>query len=48
MIAARNDWTIRDVGKSVAIGAKHFEVVKKFVYLGSLMTPTNDVSLKIQ
>jgi hypothetical protein len=26
---------------------KHFEVVKEFVYLGSLMTPTNDVSLEI-
>jgi hypothetical protein len=24
------------VGQSVAIGDKHFEVVKKFVYLGSL------------
>jgi hypothetical protein len=39
---------IHDVGQSVAIGAKHFEVVKEFVYLGSLMTPTNDVSLEIQ
>jgi hypothetical protein len=39
MIAARNDTTIRDVGQSVAIGDKHFEVVKVFVYLGSLMTP---------
>jgi hypothetical protein len=48
MIAARNDRTIRDVGQSVAIGDKHFEVVKKFVYLGSLVTPTNDVSLEIQ
>jgi hypothetical protein len=48
MIATRNDMTIRDVGQSVAIGAKHFEVVKDFVYLGSLMTPTNDVSLEIQ
>jgi hypothetical protein len=36
------------VGQSVAIGDKHFEVVKEFVYLGSLMTPTNDVSLEIQ
>jgi hypothetical protein len=41
MIAARNDRTIRDVRQNVAIGDKHFEVVKKFVYLGSLMTPTN-------
>jgi hypothetical protein len=48
MIAARNDRTIRDVGQSVANGNKHFEVVKEFVYLGSLMTPTNDVSLEIQ
>jgi hypothetical protein len=44
IIAARNDRTIRDVGQS----DKHFEVVKQFVYLGSLMTPTNDVSLEIQ
>jgi hypothetical protein len=48
MIAAWNDMTIQDVGQSVAIGDKHFEVVKEFVYLGSLMTPTNDVSLEIQ
>jgi hypothetical protein len=48
MIAARNDRTIRDVGQSEAISDKHFEVVKEFVYLGSLMTPTNDVSLEIQ
>jgi hypothetical protein len=48
MIAARNDRTIRNVGQSVAIGDKHFEVIKEFVYLGSLMTPTNDVSLEIQ
>jgi hypothetical protein len=48
MIVAWNDTTIRDVGQSVAIGDKHFEVVKEFVYLGSLMTPTNDVSLEIQ
>jgi hypothetical protein len=38
----------RDVAQNVAIGDKHFEVVKKFVYLGSLMTPTNDVRLEIQ
>jgi hypothetical protein len=43
MIAARNDRTIRDAGQSGAIGDKHFEVVKEFVYLGFLMTPTNDV-----
>jgi hypothetical protein len=48
MIAARNDRTIRDVGQSVAVGDKHFEVSKEFLYLGSLMTPTNDVSLEIQ
>jgi hypothetical protein len=39
---------ILDLGQSVVIGDKHFEVVKEFVYLGSLMTPTNDVSLKIR
>jgi hypothetical protein len=48
MFAARNDRTIRDVGQSMAIGDKHVEVVKKCVYLGSLMIPTNDVSLVIQ
>jgi hypothetical protein len=44
MFAAR----IRDVGQSVAIGDKQFEIVKEFLYLGSLMTQTNDVSLEIQ
>jgi hypothetical protein len=39
---------IRDVGQSVVIGDYHFEVVKEFVYLGSLMTPVNDVSLEVQ
>jgi hypothetical protein len=34
--------------RSIYITKKHFEVVKKCVYLGSLMTPTNDVSLEIQ
>jgi hypothetical protein len=48
MIAARNYRTIRDVGQSVAIGDTHFEVVKEFMYLGSLMTPRNDVSMEIQ
>jgi hypothetical protein len=49
MILARNDRTIhRVVGQSVAIGDNQFEVIKEFVYLGSLMTPTNDVSLEIQ
>jgi hypothetical protein len=46
VIAVWNYRTIRDVGQNVAIGDKHFEVVKEFVYLGSLMTATNDVSLK--
>jgi hypothetical protein len=36
------------LSQSVAIGDKLFEIVKEFVYLGSLMTPTNDVSLEIQ
>jgi hypothetical protein len=35
-------------GQSVAIGDKHFEVVKEFVYLGYLITPTNDVSQELQ
>jgi hypothetical protein len=48
IIAAQNDRTICDVGQGVAIGDKHLEVVKEIVYLGSLMTPTNDVSLEIQ
>jgi hypothetical protein len=43
---ARND-SIRDVGQNVAIGDKNFEVVKDFVYPGSMMRPTNDVSLEI-
>jgi hypothetical protein len=47
MNAARNDRTIRDVGQSVVIGDNHFEIVKEFVYLESLRTPTNDVSLEI-
>jgi hypothetical protein len=48
MIAAGNDRTIRDVGQSVAFGDKTFEVLKELVYLGSLVTPKNDVSLEIQ
>jgi hypothetical protein len=48
MIAARNDTAICDVWQSVAIGDKHFEVVREFVNLGSLITQTNDVRLEIQ
>jgi Reverse transcriptase (RNA-dependent DNA polymerase) len=48
MIAAGNERTIRDVGQSVAFGDKTFEVVKEFVYLGSLVTPNNGVSPEIQ
>jgi hypothetical protein len=47
-MAARNERMIRDIEQRVAIGDKHFQVVKEFVDLGSLMTPTNDVSLEIQ
>jgi hypothetical protein len=36
------------VGQSVVTGDKHYEVVKEFVYLGSLMTSTNGVILEIQ
>jgi hypothetical protein len=32
MIAARNDRTIHDVGQNVAIGDKHFEIDKEFLY----------------
>jgi endonuclease/exonuclease/phosphatase family metal-dependent hydrolase len=48
MIAAGNSRTVRDVGQSVAFGDKTFEVVNEFVYLGSLVTPNNDVSLEIK
>jgi hypothetical protein len=48
MIAAENKRIIRDVGQSMAFGDKTLEVVKEFVYLGSLVTPNNYVSLEIQ
>jgi hypothetical protein len=32
MLAVRNDRTIRDVIQSEAIGDKHFEVIKEFLY----------------
>jgi hypothetical protein len=48
MIAARNYRTIRDVGQSMTIGDKHFDIVKELVYLRSLITPTNDISLEIK
>jgi Reverse transcriptase (RNA-dependent DNA polymerase) len=35
MIAAGTDRLIRDVGHSVVLGDKTFEVVEEFVYLGS-------------
>jgi hypothetical protein len=47
MIASWNDRTIRDVGQSVAIGDKYFEVVE-VICVPKVMTPTNDVSLEIQ
>jgi hypothetical protein len=47
MIAARNDGMIRDVGQSVTIGKKNLELVKECVYVGSLNTPTNNVSLDV-
>jgi hypothetical protein len=47
MIAVRKDRTIRDVGQSMTNGGKHLKVVKEFVYLGSVMTPTNDVGREI-
>jgi hypothetical protein len=42
MIAAGNDRTIRDMGQSVGIGDKHFEVVKEFVYLPRIPDDTNE------
>jgi hypothetical protein len=48
LIAAGTDRLIRDVGHSVVLGDKTFDVAKAFVYLGSLVTPNNDVSLEIQ
>jgi hypothetical protein len=48
MIVAGTETTIRDVGHSMAFGDKSFEIMKEFVYLESLVTPNNDVSLEIQ
>jgi hypothetical protein len=48
MIAAGNERTIHDVGQSVVFGDKTFELVKEFVYLGSLVIRNSDVSLEIQ
>jgi hypothetical protein len=47
MIAAWNDRTICDLEQSVEIGDKHFELVKEFEYLGSLMTPNIDVGVRV-
>jgi hypothetical protein len=47
MIAAGNR-TIRDAQHTVAFGNKNLEVVDKFVLLGALVTPKNDVGLEIQ
>jgi hypothetical protein len=46
--AAGNNKTVRDVEQSVALGDKTFEVVKKFVYLGSLVSPKNYASMELQ
>jgi hypothetical protein len=45
MIAAGNRTIL---GQTVAFGDKSFEVVNKFVYLGVLVIPKNDVGLEIQ
>jgi hypothetical protein len=45
MIAAENR-TILDAEQTVAFGEKNFEVVNKFVYLGALVTPKNDVGFQ--
>jgi hypothetical protein len=44
MIAAETDRLIRNVEHSVVLSDKKFKVVKEFVYLGSMVTPNNDVS----
>jgi hypothetical protein len=38
----------RCVGQSVAFGNHTYEVIKGFEYLGSLVTPNNDLSLDKQ
>jgi hypothetical protein len=48
MIVTGTDRLIREVEHSVVLGDKTFEVVKEFMYLGSLVTPNNDVSLEVQ
>jgi hypothetical protein len=40
-IAGGSDRTIRDVEQSVVFGDKTFEDVKEFVYLESLVTPSD-------
>jgi phospholipase C len=42
MIAAWNDRTIHDVGQSVVIGDKHFEVVKECTYPCRIPDDTNE------
>jgi hypothetical protein len=39
--------TIFAAGQTVAFGDMNFEVVSKFLYLGALMTPKNDIGLEI-
>jgi hypothetical protein len=48
LIAAWNDRTIRDVDKACQLATNILKSSMKLCTLGTLMTPTNDVSLKIQ
>jgi hypothetical protein len=45
MITAGNR-TILDAGQIVAFGEKNFKINNKFVYLGALVTPKNNVGLR--
>lgn len=47
MLATRNESAFRNFGQNVNIGPNNFEVVKEFVYLGSLVNPSNNTSEEI-
>jgi hypothetical protein len=47
-IIATGNRTIFDAGQTVAFSDRNFEVLNDFVYLGTLVTPKNDVDLEIQ
>jgi hypothetical protein len=45
-VIAAGNITILDAGKAVAFGNRNFKVVNKFVYLGALVIPKNDVGFE--